>query len=201
MSIILVKHDRDVARLCAMLRRQHGLLTLSAPLDSLAALSMAIVQGACRGLQELLVDAEDDDQEVFFRYLAAAIQASDTLPKLEAIHIKGSRSGKRLDYLLKALASGAAPSLRRFYYDYPDLDVGEVEDLVGMVEARRSDCQSISALDWKWLAGAEYQTQLNQLLPIVLPSAAVGCRRQSNCQLCCGMPDVKGTSCRFHHQI
>ncbi len=50
-----------------------------------------------------------------------------------------------LDYLMKALASGAAPSLSQFYHDQPDFDVSEVEDLVGMAEARarRADCKSI----------------------------------------------------------
>lgn len=55
---------------------------------------------------------------------------------LETLHIKGESRTGNLKFLVQALASGAAPSLSRFYYDQPDFYTAEVEDLVGMVWRR-----------------------------------------------------------------
>ena len=87
---------------------------------------MAIIQGACRDLRELLVIANANNEDRLFveeRYLAAAMRAPDALPKLETLHIKGSLTGN-LRFLIQALASGAAPSLSRFNHDQPVLHDG-----------------------------------------------------------------------------
>lgn len=59
-----------------------------------------------------------------------------------------SRYGN-IKFLIQALASGAAPSLSRFYYDQPEFYTTEVVDLVGMVKARarRADCENMRALE------------------------------------------------------
>lgn len=118
-------------------------------------------------------DLYNDSLSEGLRYLAAAMDVPGALPVLEMLSMEGVDSSDCYTWLEDVLASSAIPALSRLFWSEVFCSSTDVEALVRIVEerARRVDCQSIRALNWKWLGQGGYEGERERLLQAVLPSA------------------------------
>lgn len=116
---------------------------------------MAIAQGACPGLRELVLFSDDRDQTEIsseqMHCLVGALEAERALPVLEVLKVRGGElPGSTAYILLEALRRGAVPNLRTLWLrgEAAGFQDDTFEDVVLMLEERsgRPHCRGFEEL-------------------------------------------------------
>ena len=168
--------DSSAARLAALLRRNKDLAQVTARQDAIPALCLAIVQGCCRGATKRinLFEGANVMTQAHLNLLAGAPEVDGALAKLRTLQVYGTLPGG-IPVMARVLAGGAAPVLRRFFFDDTGSTEGDMLFLADIIEARARipGCERLQVIDGKnrnWLDEVPRPTRI-RLLRALLPTS------------------------------